>query len=183
MIRGVWADYFERHRITYAFFSAANAAAALEQADRQRRRADGEYDYKEEEADEKEDVEGRSDEDNVSGEEVEPETESDDEEDIAAIVEKLDMGDDEEGWSTEGEDEEDDGELNGEVEKKLSAGQTVPLREVAREVAVEASESDEHPRTRVLSVIELEDLFIRSAPSLSGKSPLVNNPSLHQQVY
>lgn len=103
----------------------------------------------------------------MSGEEVEPE--SDDNEDIAAKVDKLDIGDDEEGWSTEGEDTED-AELAGEVEKKLTEGQTVPLQEVAREVAETAAEGDEHPRTRVLSVTELEDLFIGSAPPLSGTS-------------
>lgn len=106
----------------------------------------------------------------MSGEEVELESEEEDDSDVAAMVDKLDIGDDEEGWSTEGEDE-DDGELNGEVEKKLSEGHSVPLKEVVREVA-EATKSDEHPRTRVLSVTELEDLFIGSAPPLSGKSSL-----------
>jgi hypothetical protein len=36
--RSAWADYFEKEGVAYAFFSAADAAAAQEQADKQRRR-------------------------------------------------------------------------------------------------------------------------------------------------
>jgi large subunit GTPase 1 len=108
------------------------------------------------------------DEEHISGEEVDPQTEDDEE--LAEKVDELDIGDYEEGWSTEGEGEEEGrGGLSGEVGKKQDQGETVPLRDVAREVAKDAEEQEDE-RTRVLSVTELEDLFIGSAPPLSGKS-------------
>lgn len=121
------------------------------------------------------------DEEHISGEEVDPQTEDDEE--LAEKVDELDIGDYEEGWSTEGEGEEEGrGGLSGEVGKELDQGETVPLRDVAREVAKDAEEQEDE-RTRVLSVTELEDLFIGSAPPLSGKSTpqMTNETSAHQQ--
>lgn len=166
--RCAWADYFEENNIAYAFFSAADAAAALEQAEKQRRRAEGD-DYESESDEEDEDDEG-----NASGEEVYAEDDQTPEDKLSKAVEstKLDdeeVGEDEEGWSTEGEDETESAE--DEVEAKLKAGERTPLADVAREVAskVEA-EGQESRRTRVLTVTELEDLFISSAPDLSRES-------------
>ncbi|WVW80115.1 hypothetical protein I302_102090 [Kwoniella bestiolae CBS 10118] len=170
-----WAEYFEKNNISYAFFSAANAAALQEQAERQRQRQAGEYPPEQQEGDDEDDQE---DDGHVSGEEVEPhsEDEAEDEEDqvdteLAEKVEqtKLD-GEYEEGWSTEGEDENDDLTPEGEAEEKLAQGEKVPLEEVARDVAAKyggpPEGEEEDIRTRVLSVTELEDLFMNSAPDI-----------------
>ena len=158
--RSIWADYFEKEGIAYAFFSAADAAAAQEQAEKQRKREEGIYeeDEESEEDQEDEDVIAEASEDEVvSGEEVEPE------EHLSKAVEATTLEDEEEDWSTEGEHEEKE---EGEVETKLAKGERVPLKQAAQQVAEEES-----PRTRVLTVTELEDLFISSAPDLKGMSP------------
>ena len=108
----------------------------------------------------------------VSGEEVEAEDEGNWEDDgnLAKDMEEAHLAEYEEGWSTDGEDD-DDLEMDGEIEKKLANGKHVPLREVTRDIHARSEESQrETPRTRVLSVTELEDLFINAAPSLAGMS-------------
>ncbi|RSH94638.1 hypothetical protein EHS25_004442 [Saitozyma podzolica] len=180
--RSAWADYFEKEGVAYAFFSAADAAAAQEQADKQRRRAEDLGEYESDEEDEERDGEGVGEDEEVeiSGEEVEPEDEDDDEdeeeeadEDDAELSKavaqtKLD-GDDEEGWSTEGEEEDAEAVEEGdEVAAKLQSGQAVPLKEVAQDVTARAvREEKEDIRTRVLTVVELEDLFLNAAPDLN----------------
>lgn len=154
--RTMWADHFESQGIAYAFFSAADAAAAQEQADKQRRREEGTY----------------VEDDGESEDEVEDElseAESEDEEALSKAVEKTTLEDEEEGWSTEGEDDDAEGSDLGEIEEKLAEGKHVPLAEVAREVATQTSDQQEPTRTRVLSVTELEDLFQSAAPDLSGE--------------
>ncbi|TXT15592.1 hypothetical protein VHUM_00095 [Vanrija humicola] len=126
--RSVWADYFEEHGITYAFFSAADAAALLEQAEKQRRRE-----------------EGLDDEDDDDDEDEDDEPEHDDEE--------LDEEDDEE---IEEDVEEEEDKQADEVAKQL---EETKLNNEPVEV--------EDIRTRVLTVTELEDLFISAAPPLS----------------
>jgi large subunit GTPase 1 len=154
----MWADHFESQGIAYAFFSAADAAAAQEQAEKQRRREEGTYDEAEEVS-----------EDEVE-EELSEEDESEEEPELSKAVEQTTLEDEEEGWSTEGEDDGEEGSDLGEIEEKLAKGKHVPLAEVAREVAVQSSNQQEATRTRVLSVTELEDLFQSAAPDLSGRS-------------
>ena len=183
----MWADYFDEHKIKYAFFSAADAAAALEQAEKQRRREEGTWD--EGEGEEEDSDESEEDEAYASGEEVEPETEDADEQELSKGVEATTLAEEEEGWSTEGEHEGDEAAQAGEVEKKLDAGERVPLKEAARQAGGEASGQAESSRTRVLSVTELEDLFISAAPDLSRESAHVaghfgtHEQTLLQPVY
>lgn len=97
----------------------------------------------------------------------------------SANLDDEDVGEDEEGWSTEGEDEAEPAE--GEVEAKLKAGERASLADIAREVNSRAeAEGQESRRTRVLTVTELEDLFISSAPDLSRESrrsiPVIDSP-------
>ncbi|WWC87856.1 uncharacterized protein L201_002753 [Kwoniella dendrophila CBS 6074] len=180
-----WAEYFEKNNISYAFFSAANAAALQEQAEKQRQRQAGEYppeqQGEEDEAEEEEDVAEEAG--YVSGEEVEPqsaENEEEEEEDIeeeedvedelAEKVEKTKLdGDYEEGWSTEGEGDDRE-QLEGEVEEKLAQGEKLSLEQVAKDIAAKYGSppegEEENIRTRVLSVTELEDLFMNSAPDI-----------------
>ncbi|KAK8861553.1 hypothetical protein IAR55_002375 [Kwoniella newhampshirensis] len=189
-----WAEYFESQDIAYAFFSAANAAALQEQAEKQRLRALGEYDENAEDDDSSEGENAaaqQEDEDEYpSGEEMDPQTDNEE----AALAQgvtntHLDDGEeeeeaedddnDEEGWSTEGEHEA--GEPTGEVEEKLAQGETVPLPEVVQEVAAKfppLKEGEvEDIRTRVLSVTELEDLFVNAAPDIQEfATPQFPNP-------
>ncbi|WVQ94771.1 hypothetical protein IAU59_001852 [Kwoniella sp. CBS 9459] len=190
--RSKWADYFEQNGISYAFFSAANAAALQEQAEKQRQRAAGEYDEEEEEEDDDEGDEGKEEGEEVaqedeeeaveedaeiSGEEVDPQS---DEEQLAQKVETTHLSEEEEGWSTEGEEGEQGAPL-GAAEDKLAQGERVPLEEVARDVAEKHGTSTEDEvediRTRVLSVTELEDLFLNAAPDLGHfATPQMPNP-------
>ncbi|KAK6907318.1 hypothetical protein I203_101310 [Kwoniella mangroviensis CBS 8507] len=187
-----WADYFEKNRISYAFFSAANAAALQEQAERQRQRQAGEYPPEQQEDSEDEDEDEQDE--YVSGEEVDPQSEEDDEEEEEEEKDRIDIelaeqveqtkldGEYEEGWSTEGEDENDDLAPEGELEKKLAQGEKVPLEEVARDVAAKyggpPEGEEEDIRTRVLSVTELEDLFMNSAPDIKEfATPQNPNPT------
>ncbi|WWD16538.1 hypothetical protein CI109_100965 [Kwoniella shandongensis] len=187
-----WAEYFESEGIAYAFFSAANAAALQEQAEKQRLRALGEYDENAEDDDDSSSdgeagqQEGAEDE-YPSGDEVEPQ--SDDEESkLAEGVKETHLDDDddddeedddEEGWSSEGEHEDD--QPASEVEEKLAEGEKLPLEEVVPEVAPKfppLKEGEvEDIRTRVLSVTELEDLFINAAPDIQEfATPQFPNP-------
>lgn len=167
----MWAEYYEKHGVSYAFFSAANAAAAQEQADRMWRR---ENDISDSE-DEGEAVEGevKDDEDEYpSGEEVEAESEEEEEVE-AEISDKLEQttldADYEEGWSTEGEEDEED-DMKTKLDKRTANGEKVPMRDIVAEVneraVKEGEDVVEDERTRVLSVTELEDLFVNSAPEL-----------------
>lgn len=121
----MWADYFDAQGITYAFFSAANAAA-LQEA---RREALAEEKRKAEAAEEAANHLYDSDED--EGELV-PDLNEEDEEDD----------------SSESEESEDDHYF-------------IPTEE--------DTPDGQDPRARVLSVLELEDLFIKTAPELSSK--------------
>lgn len=173
----MWADYFEANQISYAFFSAANAAALQEQADRQRRRAEGEDEpvaaEAGEQAEDEEDMsEGLEDEDDVEGSDLDAELEKVQEAAVEAAlteaVEQVDLDDDEEEeWSTDGEHEDDvEAAAQAELDEKIAAGEKVPVKIEHWKIAAEPTvpESD---RTRVLSVTELEDLFLSSAPPLS----------------
>lgn len=169
----MWAEYYEKHGVSYAFFSAANAAAAQEQADKMWRR---EHDLEEESDDEDAEVEGeeKEEEEYVSGEDLD----ADVEEVEAEISEKLEQtnldADYEEGWSTEGEDEGED-DIKTELDKRTANGEKIPMRDIVAEVNERAvkdgAEVVEDKRTRVLSVTELEDLFVNSAPELHRMSP------------
>ncbi|WWC60276.1 uncharacterized protein I303_102845 [Kwoniella dejecticola CBS 10117] len=176
--RQTWADYFEANNISYAFFSAANAAALQEQAEKQRQRQAGEYPSQAEE--DEQDDEEEEHEATVSGEEIELESDDEEQDDeknaddvedeLADKVAQTNLdGDYEEGWSTEGEDQEDD-QPEGEVEERLAEGEKLPLKDVAREIAAKYGSppegEEESIRTRVLSVTELEDLFMNAAPDL-----------------
>lgn len=77
---------------------------------------------------------------------------------------------DEEDWSSESAGRS--GNVSrSEVDEKLAEGQTLSLSEVAQDVGARFGESTEQEdvRTRVLSVTELEDLFINAAPDLKGR--------------
>lgn len=162
----MWADYYEKQGVTYAFFSAFNAAAAQEQAEKMWRR----------EHDMDEDDEGEDDEDLANEEEAAEFASGDEveaEELLSKKVEKTTLDADyEEGWSTEGEDEEEDEETA--MDKRVANGDKIPMKDVVAEVneraIKEGQDVVEDKRTRVLSVTELEDLFVGTAPDLSGES-------------
>ncbi|KAF8531891.1 P-loop containing nucleoside triphosphate hydrolase protein [Gautieria morchelliformis] len=118
--RRQWADYFDQQGITYAFFSAANAAA-LQQARREAQEAT----------------------DDVLG----VEDTSDDEDDGSAGEENESDG---EGPATEPPQSDSESDVDPDETLYYSAEEDI-------------SEDD---RTKVLSVLELEELFIKTAPKL-----------------
>ena len=179
VFRQSWADYFDKQNIQYAFFSAFNATAAQEQAEKQRRRQlglDEEIKFAEDQAADASDVE---------------EEDSAEEEDEVVLTQK-DQDDDDEDSDDLDEDEDDedpdvqnalaesiihkqDGEtsatqaLRKEMENKLNI-ETPEFDELAENHAMKGmfdDEVDHDPRTRVLTVLELEELFERVAPKLA----------------
>lgn len=180
--REAWADYFESQGVEFAFFSAANAAALQEQAERQRRREAGEdvsdaEDEEEEESDEEEAEAKIESEAEEEDEESEVDSEAEDEAPTTlheaadlpnqqtALEEQMDATvlTDEELEDTDGEDEV------AEKKSKPTKGAWLAIAEAEPD----APESD---RTRVISVTELEELFERSAPDL--KRELMNATKL-----
>lgn len=148
----------------YAFFSATDAAAALEQAEKHRRREAGEDDEDEED---EEDEDGEEEGVYESGDEVEAEDR------LGQAVAETSLEDGEEdGWPTEGEGEDGDDVELGEVERRLGDGEEIPLRLAAQEVKTKNGLAEEDIRTRVLSVTELEDLFQNASPDLKGLVPV-----------
>lgn len=139
--RAMWADYFEEKGISYAFFSAADAAAVQEQAEKQRKRELGIWDSDEEASSDEEDGE------EASGDESEEESEAEDTEEVTEALEKTDLNAEAKPRTTVTVEEEDVEEDKYKVEEE-------PVEPEAE-------------RTRVLTVTELEDLFISSAPPLS----------------
>ncbi|KAH9944191.1 P-loop containing nucleoside triphosphate hydrolase protein [Epithele typhae] len=139
--RKLWADYFDSQGVKYAFFSAANAAA-LQEA--RKEAADTEARLEEQQA--------RSSEPN-EGEDTplsQPATAGDEA-----------LGPQESEDSDTSEDSPDEDELPEEDSDDDSEdGAFLPI---------EDDQDAQDPRTRVLSVLELEDLFVKSAPDLACK--------------
>ena len=116
-----WADYFDQQRITYAFFSAANATA-LQQA---RREAE-------------------------AAEKAAPEESLDDEEDSEEEEEEEDVPTKQDSTIHDPPDSESSSEDEEDFSIYFSAEE----------------EEDEDERTKVLTVAELENLFLKTAPKL-----------------
>lgn len=174
--RSAWADYFDSQGVKYAFFSAADATAAQEQAEKQRRRelglddeiaVDHERDMSDDEA------------------QVSDEDESDNNDDEESVESDLD----EESGKEDGEVETD---LNRDLESKAVITDNAPeadkkwQEDVEAQAAIEqdiasrkAAEdaTPEDPRTRVLTVLELEELFESAAPPLSDFVTEYNHPT------
>nr|VWO94258.1 Beta-xylanase (EC [Ganoderma boninense] len=135
--RKLWADYFDERNVKYAFFSAANAAA-IQEARREAAAAEAQRQGEATQAQENAKI--RRD------------------EDVSLQSERTGDAD-----NAEESDDETPSDSDGRAEESTSDeedddGVFLPIEE-----GPEASD----PRTRVLSVLELEDLFVRSAPDLS----------------
>ncbi|KAF8598049.1 P-loop containing nucleoside triphosphate hydrolase protein [Ceratobasidium sp. AG-I] len=136
-----WADYFEKEGIQYAFFSAANAKA-LQEAKR----------LAEEAAQPKEAHDAES-----ASEESEEEAEAEDGDEPAAEVEaNEDPQESHEPLTPDDSLEEAAPQPHADTSAEVDA----------HHLPVDTGEADD-PRTRVLSVLELEELFLSSAPDLS----------------
>ena len=138
--RKLWADYFDGQNVKYAFFSAANAAA-LQEARREAAAAQAPAQKQNDAPESVPMPPDAADEPSSVGEEPQGEDSEEDSDDGEEVPE-----DSLEEYS---EDESDDSE----------GGAFLPIEE-----GPEAQD----PRTKVLSVLELEDLFVRSAPDLSS---------------
>lgn len=150
--RLAWAEYFEAENIDYAFFSAANAAAALEQQEKQRKRALGIYESGDEASDDEDDDDvSDSNEEEESGEKEDEEDEDEEEDD-----------DQEEG---EQDDEKPEKPTQDKGKGKMTTVEDVDeVAEALENTELDAPAEPEDIRTRVLTVAELEDLFVSAAP-------------------
>lgn len=155
-----WADYFEEHKIQYAFFSAANSTAIQEE--RARLAAIAAYESDEDTSSEGEnDIDSEEEEEGArmkipkSGNQLRRQTLLS--APLAAHLAGEDDDTDDEDLEEEEEDTDSDSELAGRMQR--GAGISTPG-------------SDEADRTRILSVLELEDLFLQHAPE--GKFTLLN---------
>lgn len=156
--RAMWADYFDKEGIKYAFFSAIIASAENEQlaAEEEARREQEEdaqdLDNSLQDMEESEEgSEGSSD--------SEDEYESDDLEEAQADIDALTIDD-----------------AGGEKKKVTFAEpaaatvEDVEDEDLAVAAKKEVVSQEEDPRTRILSVSELENLFQSAAPQLESES-------------
>ncbi|KAI0749172.1 P-loop containing nucleoside triphosphate hydrolase protein [Irpex lacteus] len=137
--RRQWADYFDSQGVQYAFFSAANAAA-IQQARRDALAA-------------QEAVEAAA----ARGEQDSSEGDSEDEDTLDPESQAATPPPDSVDPSSFSEDELSSADESDETDNEAHFTYA----------AEDESEEDKDPRTRVLSVLELEDLFLRAAPPLS----------------
>ncbi|KZT75069.1 putative LSG1-large-subunit GTPase [Daedalea quercina L-15889] len=136
--RRLWADYFDTQGVNYAFFSAANAAA-LQEARREALAA----------------AQTQAPEENHRSEDDEAQETSGDLLKATTEVSPDNAGvDSESSESVDGEPSDDDpaSDASSDTDDYLYR---IP------------AEDDSDPRVKVLSVLELEDLFVRTAPDLS----------------
>lgn len=135
--RRLWADYFDAQGVRYAFFSAANAAA-LQQAQREAIAATLDVPSSGEEGSERHMTEGDEQESSQNNHSSSSPTATD----------ETDSDSFSEGLAESTSDEETDDE---------------DFYQVIEEDSPDAQD----PRVKVLSVLELEDLFVQSAPDLT----------------
>lgn len=141
-VRRIWADYFDERGIQFAFFSAANAAA-LQQARRESMaQRETESSTSRQRSDAAADQQGTN----------------------LNTTAEMESSSDSEGPHTPNDhDEENDVPPNSDIDSESDD-------EWFRYVPTEEDTPDgRDPRTKVLSVLELEDLFISAAPDLSSK--------------
>ncbi|GAA5914928.1 uncharacterized protein JCM6883_002971 [Sporobolomyces salmoneus] len=162
-----WADYFEQHSIQYAFFSAANGIALQEERARQEELSALNDIPEESDSDEEEEEEEGGEDFLISGMKI-PKSGNklkaalaEDKKAPGGIVSPSSSGikvtsrDDESDSEEEDSDEEGDDEVD-ELTKKIRRG-----------AGISVPGSDEADRTRILSVLELEALFLSHAPEVS----------------
>ncbi|KAI0068282.1 P-loop containing nucleoside triphosphate hydrolase protein, partial [Artomyces pyxidatus] len=148
--RRLWADYFDSQSIQYAFFSAANATA-LQEARREVLVAEQlALDQ------DQEDTETSS-------------TSSDEEEEDPIITSLRELG-------VNGEDSEDLPDDTDDYETEDESGSQASVPDMAYFSDEEDTIDGQDPRAKVLSVLELEDLFKKSAPDLSAFSDSSGKP-------
>jgi large subunit GTPase 1 len=152
-LRRQWADYFDSEGIQYAFFSAANATA-IQEARRNALVAEREPPQAEQGAFEEEEQRDSNEDvvDNVHEEILKRITPPPD----TPLVSDVD--------SERDDEDEDDYSTESDEFPLMNEGDT---------------EDGQDPRARVLSVLELEDLFTRAAPDLSGMLQLTEIMFIH----
>ncbi|GBE77812.1 P-loop containing nucleoside triphosphate hydrolase protein [Sparassis latifolia] len=145
--RRQWADYFDQQGVRHAFFSAANATALQQMAAKK-------------EAEENSQSLNHDD---------ESESETDDSESSGEVAERSEVS----GDDSEGQDAQKSADIFQEGSAEVPAEESdeddlyLPLQEDP------AQKQD--PRARILTVLELEDLFAKMAPDLSTFSDSSGN--------
>ncbi|KZV77679.1 P-loop containing nucleoside triphosphate hydrolase protein [Peniophora sp. CONT] len=135
--RQQWADYFDAQGVAYAFFSAANATA-LQEARKEAIEA----------------ARAQEEIDNAAEGELESDFEDEDMDVADALASSSGPNTAQDPGSDSGLGEDSEGSSYSDSEESVQLPEVDPL-----EIA--------DPRIKVLTVLELEDLFIRSAPDLS----------------
>ncbi|KAI5806530.1 hypothetical protein DFH27DRAFT_347670 [Peziza echinospora] len=142
--RGAWADYFDKEGIQYTFFSAALAEEAIVEDDES------------EEVEESEEEEGS------------------DEEELDEKAQKLALDDEDDEDVSDSEDEDAGVKLNPAAEEKAAVvtESKAPVAETSESIAADTTVEEIHdPRTRILTVEELEELFLKHAPPVKNDDP------------
>ena len=158
--RKLWADHFDSQNVKYAFFSAANATA-LQEA--RREAAEAEARIREQQEDEEDQVQTSRSPKRASFEATTSRGST-----VPGSSEEAESGGDESA-SDEGQPTDSPDEEYSDDDDDDERGAFLPIDEES-----EAQDA----RTRVLSVLELEDLFVKSAPDLSSEYPLFGYHSL-----
>ncbi|BFZ59341.1 hypothetical protein YB2330_000349 [Saitoella coloradoensis] len=165
--RTLWADFFDNEGISYRFFSAALAKQTLEEGIEEE--SDDDFYSEDEDMD-----------DELKGARFEFEDEDEDEEEEEA-EEDEEEEEEEEDEEFEEDDEEDLAEAAANVKLDEQAAEaadsTLP---VEKETSRQEEYEDEDPRTHILTVEELEEVFLREAPKVSGPDP--GNPMLPRRT-
>ncbi|KAK4046022.1 hypothetical protein OIV83_006426 [Microbotryomycetes sp. JL201] len=150
-----WADYFEQQNIQYAFFSAANGIALQEERARREELARLQAEAETDDDDDDDDDDEYTDEDGIVDEEhgIVPGMK------IPKSGNKLVSTVGGKGKQRraddffDSDDEDDDSDVDGTLARRFKRG-----------LGMSEPGSDEPNRTRILSVLELEDLFLQHAP-------------------
>ncbi|KAK0563914.1 hypothetical protein OC844_001963 [Tilletia horrida] len=159
--RRAWADYFDTQNIQYAFFSAARAAEVLEReqlAEQAKLAEEEEAARIAEEQEEEEDDEDEDEDENKDEKEDENEDENEEEEDEDANAEDIAAA----STTQAPEDEAED------VQAATQGLSATHIDDVEHDDEPEVEDSTLDPRTRILTVSELEELFLSSAPPLEN---------------
>jgi large subunit GTPase 1 len=81
-------------------------------------------------------------------------------------------GETEANQEEDGEEDIEESKLDADMSSTISSGSDEPIQTGSsdEDLDLDSDEDTEDARAKVLSVLELEDLFIASAPDLSGES-------------
>lgn len=186
--RKIWAQYFDKHGIRYAFFSAANAAAvqaAKAEAEEMTRQEQEDRERKERQRERRREAGGEDDAEEED-DDAEDDNENEEAKDLADATEAVNLGarDAKPLVGAEASAKVDDvkdelaQQVRDDVQPSVQAEDdaTDVVQNTSAPVALPKDATGKDP-TRVLNVLELEELFMASAPPLSDFVTEYGTPS------